>query len=409
MPNLEEWQNALDLTREITVNSTDHLAQTVNSRPRSNSFHGDPKNAQRIAQFSPPRTVFIRPAELLYFLGRITTPRSDNLSDLCSTWARIRYIWAFDPDPGTQYLKLSNIASGIDFHQKGVLSDEIGIGVAAMLVDRTFQGRNPIDVDVAVRSQNIPGLRYRYRTSPDYLFEIPNGGYLIVECKGTQSGYNTLLGQLKRGTEQVCSLEIPNNPNILTIVVGTLLSNANTNVYVVDPPNNRGKDDRKRNVIREPEFHKDVINAQLMNLYLYVGVTGRAAELAPEELKGRLQKIIQRYEPPQRVTISEMGEDYIGISQELRLFGDGNLVRVFQGMPESLYLVLEKRDKKQFDIHALEYYDKTRKMAKQSRENIRYRHVQDEETPSILGKSEKAIKVQVFGRDGTMMMIEVIK
>jgi hypothetical protein len=104
-----------------------------------------------------------------------------------------------------------------------------------------------------------------------------------------------------------------------------------------------------------------------------------------------------------------MGEDYIGISQELRLFGDGNLVRVFQGMPESLYLVLEKRDKKQFDIHALEYYDKTRKMAKQSRENIRYRHVQDEETPSILGKSEKAIKVQVFGRDGTMMMIEVIK
>lgn len=278
-----------------------------------------------------------------------------------------------------------------------------------MLVDRTFQGRNPIDVDVAVRSQNILGLRYRYRTSPDYLFEIPNGGYLIVECKGTQSGYNTLLGQLKRGTEQVCSLEIPNNPNILTIVVGTLLSNANTNVYVIDPPNNRGKDDRKRNVIREPEFHKDVINAQLMNLYLYVGVTGRAAELAPEELKGRLQKIIQRYEPPQRVTISEMGEDYIGISQELRLFGDGNLVRVFQGMPESLYLVLEKRDKKQFDIHALEYYDKTRKMAKQSRENIRYRHVQDEETPSILGKTEKAIKVQVFGRDGTMMMIEVIK
>lgn len=101
MPNLEEWQNALDLTREITVDSTDHLAQTVNSRPRSNSFHGDPKNAQGIAQFSPPRTVFIRPAELLYFLGRITTPRSDNLSDLCSTWARIRYIWAFDPDPGT--------------------------------------------------------------------------------------------------------------------------------------------------------------------------------------------------------------------------------------------------------------------------------------------------------------------
>lgn len=289
-----------------------------------------------------------------------------------------------------------------------MLSDEIGIGLAGLVVDRYFQGQNPIDVDVAVRSQNIPGLRYRYRTSPDYLFQTPNGGYLVVECKGTQSGYNTLLGQLNRGTEQVCSLEIPNNPDVLTIVIGTLLSSSNTNVYLIDPPSD-SKDYRKWSIIREAEFLKDVTNAQITNLYLYVGVTGRATESAPEELKPRLEKLFQRYEPPQRVTISEMAEDYIGISQELRLFGDGNLVRVFQGMPESLYLVLEKRDKKQFDTRALEYYEKTRRMAKQSRASTDYRDVRDEETPSIFGRTEKAVKAQVFGRDGTMMMIEVIK
>jgi len=33
MPSLEEWQNALDFPRRVTVDSTDYLAQTVNSRP----------------------------------------------------------------------------------------------------------------------------------------------------------------------------------------------------------------------------------------------------------------------------------------------------------------------------------------------------------------------------------------
>ena len=91
MPSLQEWQNALDLQRKVIVDSRDQLAQAVNLRPQSRSFDGSPKNAQGLSQFSPAREILVRPAELLHFLGRITTPRSDNLADLCSTWARIRY------------------------------------------------------------------------------------------------------------------------------------------------------------------------------------------------------------------------------------------------------------------------------------------------------------------------------
>ena len=116
MPTLNEWEQALTVLRSITIDSTDGLARAVNRKPQSRSFTGIPKQATSMPEFSPPRQVQITTSDLLLSIGYITTPRIDNLVDLCSTWAKLRYIWAFDPEPFPSNLRLSEEAQRIDFH-----------------------------------------------------------------------------------------------------------------------------------------------------------------------------------------------------------------------------------------------------------------------------------------------------
>lgn len=294
MPTLDEWQNALSVQRLVTVDSTNNLAQRVNQKQGSSSFSGIPKNAQGLPNFSRPRRIYITPAEILQMLGWITTPRIDNLADLSSTWARLRYIWAFAPDANPTNLRLSNEALEIDFHQKGLLSDEIGVGMASLIVERYFNGRNPVDTDIALRNHIIPDLINQYRTSPDYIFENPGGGYLILECKGTQSGTENAMRQLKRGTEQLPSLVFQSGIQTINLVIGTCLSDQETNVYIIDPPgkNSSNKDRPKFNIHDEAKFHVDLNKTQLSQLYLYAGVTTRALETNPDDkTKVRLQKL----------------------------------------------------------------------------------------------------------------------
>jgi hypothetical protein len=76
----------------------------------------------------------IRPVDMLHALGRITTPAVTELIDLSSTWAEIRYIWAFRPNfnPNSlRALRLNPNVKALDFHQKTLLSDEFGVGFAA--------------------------------------------------------------------------------------------------------------------------------------------------------------------------------------------------------------------------------------------------------------------------------------
>ncbi len=162
MPSIQDWLNGLTRSRRVYVDSSDKVAQSVNGRAQSRSFNGTPKIAQGLSLFSPTKEIDITPAELLYCIGRVTTPRASNLSDLCSTWASIRYVWAFEPDTRVTDLCLSNIARDIDFHQKGVFSDEAGVGMAAFIIEKYFHGYNPIDVTLAIRKQEVLGLRNQY-------------------------------------------------------------------------------------------------------------------------------------------------------------------------------------------------------------------------------------------------------
>lgn len=407
MPTLDEWNSALSLSRYLHIDSTDALADRVNQKQGSPSFTGDPKDATGLPEFTPPRMIRVTPLELLFTLGRITTPRIENLADLCSTWARIRYIWAFVPDPVPSNLRLSEEAKDIDFHQKALLSDEIGVGMSALIVERYFSGVNPVDVDVALQNHIIPGLRNQYRTSPDYLFERVGGGYIVVECKGTQSGRYNALKQLKRGTEQVPSLVFPAGDEPLAMVISTILSDDDTIVYIIDPPGieSSKKDPRKFTIQDEQKFLHDLEMTQLSNLFLYAGATSLAVETIPyEKSKARLRKLEQRDQPPIQLEVEEMHDNYVGISQEVNLIGEVNHAIIFQGLAEKVFDALEKRDKSAILLEANNHFEKAKLLSRDA--NLRENERQQDIGTYFVDRYENSLLAEVFGRDGSILRIE---
>ena len=137
------------------------------------------------------QTVLVRPVELLHHLGQITTPPITELVDLSSTWAEIRYVWAFRPNFGGRFrraLRLNDAVKRLDFHQKTLLSDEFGVAFAAYYMDRFEQATDPVDVFVAKRQGQFRLRGNSRRSLPDYIFTGPGQDRsFIVECKGTQS------------------------------------------------------------------------------------------------------------------------------------------------------------------------------------------------------------------------------
>lgn len=248
MPTLEEWEQALTQPRRIEVESSPALVQRVQAlhqqkdaeRQQNNKAIPPRKNTLTVVPgFSPTRQVDIVPAYLLLRLGVVTTPAVENLADICSTWARLRYLWAFEPPVNTTVippLKLSLEAKRIDFHQKGLLSDEIGVGMAALLLGSYFGAPEALDVSLALRDGTW-GVQRQQASSPDYLFfDSTQTNLYVVECKGTQSSRSESLNQLRRGSEQVQSLVFNGRPTPPSFVVATCLTRTGTRVLMLDPP-----------------------------------------------------------------------------------------------------------------------------------------------------------------------------
>ncbi len=409
MPTLEEWEAALETIRYVRVDSTDILANRINQIPNSPSFEGVSKLATSLSEFSHPRQIAITSSELLLHLGRITTPRIENLVDLSSTWAKIRYVWAFYPDPNPSELMLSEEALNIDFHQKGLMSDEFGVGMAALISERYFGGTNPVDVDVAFRSQMIPGLDYQYSTSPDYLFTRQGGGYLVVECKGTRSGRGASYRQLKRGTEQLPSLVFPSGTQTLSVVIGTCLSESGTDVFIIDPPNKGdSKKEQRKYVVRDERAFTAILDRMhISNLYLFSGATSLAAEVIPDEkTKERLRRLLQRDHPPEQIRVSEMEEEYLGISQEVRLVGDANTLSIFQGVSSNVFRALPHQDISLITEESQRHYQKAISLSQHARfDNQR----QDQPGPIFIQRINNSLRANVFGKDGTFLRIEVTR
>jgi hypothetical protein len=104
---------------------------------------------------STPRLV-IRAIDLLRKIGELTTPSWANMATLSASWATRRYFWAIAETGGPGMpLRLNEDVRELDFHQKTLLSDKFGVGMAGLVVERIFNAAQFVDVSVALRD---PGL-----------------------------------------------------------------------------------------------------------------------------------------------------------------------------------------------------------------------------------------------------------
>jgi hypothetical protein len=145
---------------------------------------------------------------------------------------------------------LSDAARHIDFHQKALLSDQIGVGMAALLLGIYFGAPLAADVSLAIGDPTWP-IGLQYDVSPDYLFfDVSQTRLFIVECKGTQGSRATSLEQIRRGTEQVPSIVFTNGRTPPSLIVATCLSRREIRILIIDPPD---EEDFRPETLGEPE------------------------------------------------------------------------------------------------------------------------------------------------------------
>lgn len=248
MPTVQEYSNALFRNYSIEVISSDDLLNGVRWKQhlRVQEFIRQRKTPipmkvqlTKIPMFDPALRIQIKPILLLHAIGRITTPPVPNLADISSTWAIIRYIWAFDTGDGyrSPRLILSDTAREIDFHQKTLLSDEVGMGMACYIMTNFFGTDEVVNISEAINNQSWSVFQ-QYSASPDFIFFNESFKQVyIVECKGNQTSYDTMLNQIRRGTEQVPSVIFQDGRQSVSIVIGTCMLRNSTKIYILDPPN----------------------------------------------------------------------------------------------------------------------------------------------------------------------------
>jgi hypothetical protein len=351
MPTLDEWERALHSPRLVSIDSSPQLITDIQQRQVQQdarlAAQGRPP-AQRKPHLTPvsglPLEVLIEPVQLLHRMGVVTTPAVENLADVCSWWAYIRYLWAFEFPSGhaRDRLRLSQPALSIDFHQKGLMSDHIGVGMAALLMSMFLGAPHASDVSVVMKDPAWP-VDLAGSASPDYLFSNADQSILyVVECKGTRCSRTNALDQLRRGTEQVPALIFTDGrPQPPSLVIGTHMSGSFVRVYVVDPPSDDLPAEQLPKKVGEREWRipkgkvvedaaRHVSQAKVLS---YAGLD-EAAATKVEQLPRRLKEF-PRTTP--RETVLEENEfgTFRGVRQ-LIPSRDNLRVEIFQAVRESI-------------------------------------------------------------------------
>jgi hypothetical protein len=124
---------------------------------------------------------------------------------LADCWAWLRYANAFDSSAD---LRLRPEWNDVDPHQKTILSDELGVGVATYLLADTLGFQRFVDTNYMIRTlapAQFRLLRCSKRgsaKSPDYIGVDASGRFVALECKGTQSSLGALQSAMQGGVVQ---------------------------------------------------------------------------------------------------------------------------------------------------------------------------------------------------------------
>ncbi len=240
---------------QVSVETSDDLAAQVMAASIDRPPRLNPKPARAFQSFPPQQDFEVRAIDLLRKIGELTTPLNVNMARLSASWATRRYFWSIrDPiHPGPSSFALSEDARKMERHQKTLLSDEFGVGFAGLVAEHLLGTTRFIDVDFALANpRRYFGVHAQSRRRPDYLFWGSDTPVYIVECKGSQTTRSTVVGQLRRGMEQLRSIRIPGGATE-ELVIATHLQDDLTQVFVLDPPGDREPETEGRGTRRPSE------------------------------------------------------------------------------------------------------------------------------------------------------------
>ena len=242
----------------------------------------------------------------------------------------------------------------MDFHQKTLLSDEFGVGMAGLLMEEFFGAGSFVDISIALNDPAAyQDIDQEGNAQPDYLMwgDEADSPYYVVECKGTQSSRSESHNQLRRGLEQVPSVAVGAGPRqVVTVVVATCLLDNSTEVLVLDPPPDKPHDDRpaedsservserigKRNwQISNPEaFQERALVAEESNLLKWAGQY-QTATVRDRRLQRTQPELMEMPNASLESKRTNVGT-FRGVEQPLfPALGAPNL-RIFTGVEEDL-------------------------------------------------------------------------
>src|SRR4051812_33549290 len=110
MPSLQTWIDALSDERLVAVESSPALITEILSRQatcdaalqaKGKALPARKAQIVSASNLPPHSSIRVAPIHLLHRLGVATTPVIPNLTDICSTWAQYRYLWAFELPDGS--------------------------------------------------------------------------------------------------------------------------------------------------------------------------------------------------------------------------------------------------------------------------------------------------------------------
>ena len=351
-------EERLNLSLRVRVLATRQAARQVVNRARAKNISG----GKRVKVYQPVATrqeFIVRPIDLLWKIGRLTTPAGRNFTKLSSSWATLRYFWAIGSRSrgSTLDMCLTNDARNMDFHQKTLMSEEIGVGLAGLFVDRCLGAGRFVHTSAAVtKSTRFGKLWIKGKKSPDYIMWGPDTPYFIVECKGSMTYAKTeTITQLAKGTAQVKSLRFRDKDRFETLVIGSHLGRLRTTLYVIDPPardKSRSSENEADSFLRHlpsnvfeiqdsAAFSRQVELVERSQLMNWAGWYDEASRLAKDAgLRESLQESILPQSAPEVRDLKVAR--YIGISANAFPEIPGESWRVFRGVDERLLDRVEK-------------------------------------------------------------------
>ncbi|MDX0333405.1 hypothetical protein GOC48_25265 [Sinorhizobium meliloti] len=151
--------------------------------------------------------------DMMLHIGCLAVPPHLTEVSINAWWAWLRYASAFSSQ--NRFLLREEYAD-LDPHQKTILSDDFGMGIALVyLIDKlrlqnVFDGRYFVQyLAPTVKAKVAKIAKNGQFKSPDFIGRDVTGKWHAIECKGTQTSADSQTDQIKNGAVQKANIIFP--------------------------------------------------------------------------------------------------------------------------------------------------------------------------------------------------------